>query len=57
MYRGVYYEYINLNEYKINSVHLWPNLTSTTKNISKAYEFGRKKKKKDKCVLFEIYVN
>ena len=38
LYRGV--RKIQIEDYKINGVHYWPTLTSTSKSLVKAHEFS-----------------
>ena len=54
LYRGV--GGIKIKDYKINSIHFWPNLTSASKNKSIAKQFAIRSNNPSKF-LFEIYVN
>ncbi len=41
LYRGVAdIGYIDIDKYKLNHIHYWPKLTSTSKNVKVAKDFG-----------------
>mmetsp|Transcript_23789 Transcript_23789/g.36478 ORF Transcript_23789/g.36478 Transcript_23789/m.36478 type:complete len:148 (+) Transcript_23789:924-1367(+) len=39
LFRGINPNFVNLDEYKVGSIGVWPCLNSTSKNMRKAYEF------------------
>ena len=40
LYRGVRQGFITIEDYKINGVHYWPTLTSTSKSLTIAHDFN-----------------